>query len=588
MKKIIYILSATVLLLVGCKKTEFEGNVSTGEGLVDFTLISPVSGSSLKLNAATPDVIVNFSWNAARPGLITSPTYKIVLALKTGGDLKAPLVEFDAGPATSINLTQKQIDDALKAKSIADGATTELIWSVSASNSSVTILSTSKFNITITRMKDGASPFILLGPVPTTLPMEINPVSTTDQIKFNWTKSKPATGGPAVTYRVLFTNNNNFATPLFSITSNNNGVDSLLTMTTKQISDSLVDHGYADLSLQADLKWTVVATSGTWKQQADYTNALSLLRQIKFYLVGNITGWDINNPWEIITDKKTDRFGKVFYTYVKLSAGDQFKFFKAKGDWGSGYGDNGVSGTGFATGYNLGGNFTIASSGIYRLTLDVANNVAYIQQKQVGIVGQMQGWNPSAPIYGGYAGRDKFVIVTNAASTDPYKLHDGSAGAPWTFGIKDDRWWGDAGGGNLNYDGSDPNLIAGSTRIRTIWNGTNTQQVKYEKSPATEMRVVGDGMQGIPTWNPGASPQMTYSGNGVWTITLNLVANKDIKFLAGNDWGAFDYEDNSGGSQSTGTPRSIKWDGSDNFKTPATGGSYTITLNEHTQTVTIN
>jgi hypothetical protein len=34
--------------------------------------------------------------------------------------------------------------------------------------------------------------------------MEINPVSTTDQIKFNWTKSKPATGGPAVTYRVLF------------------------------------------------------------------------------------------------------------------------------------------------------------------------------------------------------------------------------------------------------------------------------------------------------------------------------------------------------------------------------------------------
>jgi len=38
-------------------------------------------------------------------------------------------------------------------------------------------------------------------------------------------------------------------------------------------------------------------------------------------------------------------------------------------------------------------------------------------------------------------------------------------------------------------------------------------------------------MQGVPDWNPGASPQMTYSGNGVWTITLNLLAGKEIKFL---------------------------------------------------------
>ncbi|MBL0272705.1 MAG: SusE domain-containing protein [Chitinophagaceae bacterium] len=589
MKKIIYILSATVVLLGGCKKSEFVGNDPTGEGLVDFTLIAPASGTILVLNAATPNAPVTISWNAARPGLITAPTYKFVAALKNGGNLNSPLIEIDVpGSATTLTITQKQLDDALKAKSIADGATTEFIWSVKATNPSLSILSTSIFNITITRMKDGASPFILLGPVPTTTPMEINPVSTTDQIKFNWTKSKPATGGPAVTYKVLFTNNNNFSTPLFSMTSANNGLDSLLIVTTKQMSDSLAVHGYADLSLQADLKWTVVATSGTWKQQADYINALSILRQIKFYLVGNITGWDINNPWEIITDKKADRYGKIFYTYIKMNAGDEFKFFKIKGDWGSGYGNNGASGAGFSTGYNIGGNFQIGANGIYRLTLDVENNMAYIQQKQVGIVGGMQGWNPTTPIYGGYAGRDKFIIVTNSAVNDEFKLHDGSAGSPWTFGIKDDRWWGDAGGGNLDYDGNGGNLNAGSTRVRTIWNGTNTQQVKYEKSPAVEMRVVGNGMQGVPDWNPGASPQMTYSGNGIWTITLTLVANKEIKFLAGNDWGAFDYEDNSGGSQATGTPRPIKWDGGGNFITPTTSGSYTITLNEHTQTVTIN
>ncbi len=592
MKKIIYLLSFAAILLGGCKKTNFLGNDVTGEGLVDFTLISPASSTSLILNAATPSAPVNFSWNAAKPGLTTPPAYQVVMALKTGGDLNVPLVQFDVtGNVTSIALTHKQLDDALKAKGIADGAKTDLIWSVKATNSSVTILSTSVFNISITRMKDGATPFILLGPAPTTTAMEINPVSTTDLIKFNWTRSKPATGGPAVTYRVLFSDNNNFVTPLFSIASDNNGVDSLLTVSTKQISDSLALHGYADLSLPANLKWTVVATSGTWKQQASYINDLSLLRQIKFYIVGSFTGWDINNPWEIITDKKPDRFGKVFYTYVKLNAGDEFKFVKAKGDWGSAYGNNGgsIGIGGFNTGYNVGGNFQIPSAGIYRLTLDVANNLAFIQQKQVGFVGSMQGWNPTAPLFGAYAGRDKFLIVVNSSGSDEGKLHDGSAGSPWTFGVKEDRWWGDAGGGKLDNDGNGGNLAANSApRTRFIWDGTNGQQVKWEKSPAIEMRVVGDGMNGVPAWNPGASPQMTYTSNGIWTITLSLIANKEIKFLAGNDWGAFDYEDNSGQSQATGTPRAIKWDGGNNFKTPVASGTYTITLNEHTQTVTIN
>ena len=62
---------------------------------------------------------------------------------------------------------------------------------------------------------------------------------------------------------------------------------------------------------------------------------------------------------------------------------------------------------------------------------------------------------------------------------------------------------------------------------------------------------------------------MNYSVNGIWTITLTLVANKEIKFLAGNDWGAFDYEDNSGGANTLGTPRPIQWTGGGNFITPA-------------------
>lgn len=75
--------------------------------------------------------------------------------------------------------------------------------------------------------------------------------------------------------------------------------------------------------------------------------------------------------------------------------------------------------------------------------------------------------------------------------------------------------------------------------------------------------------------------------NGVWTLRLALKANADIKFLAGNDWGAFDYEDASGDSQATGVAKKIQWTGGDNFKTPTAAGTYTVTLDEKAQTATI-
>jgi hypothetical protein len=93
------------------------------------------------------------------------------------------------------------------------------------------------------------------------------------------------------------------------------------------------------------------------------------------------------------------------------------------------------------------------------------------------------------------------------------------------------------------------------------------------------MRVVGNGIQGVAEWNPGASPQMTYIGSGKWQITLNLIGGKNFKFLSGNDWGAFDYEDAGGGK--------INYDGGGDFATPPVSGSYTITLDEYNGTYTI-
>jgi len=204
------------------------------------------------------------------------------------------------------------------------------------------------------------------------------------------------------------------------------------------------------------------------------------------------------------------------------------------------------------------------------------------------------GWTPPNvfPNYAmGNAGTNLFVGLTNLAAGG-WKLIDNNAWNNGSNAADETRSYGTplGDGSTLEVNGANFNDVATAGRYRAIWDGRDVNNIKYFISPGTEMRVVGDGIDqvGVNDWDPASSPQMTYGGNGVWTITITLKANKDIKFLAGNAWGAFDYEDNSGGSQATGTARAIKWEGGNNFKTPTAAGTYTITLDEGKQTVTIN
>lgn len=574
-----------MLVLVSCKKYDFSGNMATGESIGDFALVAPANNTVLMLNAATPDEKITISWSAAKPGVGAALKYTWIAAAK-GGNLDNPLVSVvsdNAGAATQLTLTQKQLDDALKAAGIANGAKADLIWSVVAENAQQgKIRSTGTYSISITRFGDGVTPFAIYGPLSSSTNLEINPGSTTDFITFKWQKAAPANAANPVKYVLVFANETgSLESPLFSIASGNGGADTTINISWKQISDSLSSKGLTDLSQVAKLKWNVKATSGTFSTFSKFENLLYILRKVSFYIVGSFTGWDIGNPMEIIVDKKPDRYSKIFYAYVQLNAGDEFKFAKTKGDWGSAYGNTGGSAGVYNTGFNQGGNFQITTSGIYRLTIDLGANKAYIQQKQVGVVGNMQGWDPGAPIYGRYLGPNKFLIVANSNGTDEFKFHDGPV---WDNSTPDKaRWWGVGSvAGTLDIDGNGGNVVANTApRTRVIWDGTDPQQLKYEKYPAAEMRIVGDAVDqaGVNQWDPPTSPQMTYLGNGRWQITVKLFGNKKFKFLAGNAWGAFDYEDAGGGK--------IKYDGGPDFSSPAAGGTYTITLDEHTGTYTI-
>jgi len=579
--RLLYTLSA-LMLIAACKKLNFDKE-KKGESIADFTLSAPANNTSLVLNAATPNESIVITWTPAKAGVGSAVKYTWIAAMSTGS-LDAPVISIpadNAGGATQLTLTQKQLDDALKAAGVAAGAKATLQWAVVAENDqSAKVRSANTLLISITRFGDGVAPFAIYGPASSTSNLEINPTSTADNIVFKWQKTTPANAANAVKYQIVFiTEGGSFNNPLFTVNSGNNGTDSTINITWKGISDSLNAHGVTDLSQVAKLKWNVKATSGTFSLFSKFENQLYILRKVSFYVVGSFTGWNIDAPVELIVDKKPDRYSKVFYGYMKLNAGDEFKFVKTKGDWGSAYGQTGGSNGDYTTGFNQGGNFQIATSGIYRLTIDAGNNKAYIQQKQVGVVGNMQGWNPASPIYGGFYGNNRFLIIANSNGTDEFKLHDGPV---WDNGTPDKaRWWGTgSGAGNLDIDGNGGNLVANTNpRTRVIWNGSDPQQVKYEIYPATEMRVVGDGLQGVNAWDPGSSPTMTYMGNGKWQITLSLIGNKSFKFVAGNAWGAFDYEDAGGGK--------IKWDGGGDFKTPAASGTYTITLDEHTGTYTI-
>lgn len=317
---------------------------------------------------------------------------------------------------------------------------------------------------------------------------------------------------------------------------------------------------------------------------------------LRFYLPGGYQGatgngadWDPPTAPEFVRDLRAGQLNKLYYMYIYLPANAEFKITQGR-SWNVNFGGSG--GNLSATGANL----SVSTAGVYRISIDVVNMKYDIRQGRMGFVGGAigAGWNPPNvfPNYAlGAPANNLFVGLTDFA-TDGWKLIDNNAWNDGSNTVGETRSYGATGasGATLQVNGANFPNITTAGRYRVIWDGRDVNNVKYEMSPATEMRVVGDGINqtGVNDWDPPTSPQMTYMGNGVWAISITLKANKEIKFLAGNAWGAFDYEDNSGGSQATGTPRKIKWEGGNNFKTPTAAGTYTITLNENTQTVTIN
>jgi len=305
---------------------------------------------------------------------------------------------------------------------------------------------------------------------------------------------------------------------------------------------------------------------------------------------GNGNDWDPSSAPELIRDLRPEALNDLYYTYIYLPAGAEFKITQGRG-WDINYGGSGTNSGSFG-----GDNFKVTNAGVYRISGRRKSMKYDIREGRMGFVGGAtnSGWDPPSVFPAnamGLVSKNLFVGLHDF-STGGWKLIDNGGWNNSDITVTNTRSYGTplASGSTMEVNGSNFADISTAGRRRIIWDGRDPNNIKYEMSPATEMRVVGDGMDmaGVGDWNPGSSPQMTYKGSGVWEATVTLKANKSIKFLAGNDWGAFDYEDaGNAGSTASETKRAIKWEGGDNFSTPATAGTYTITLNEHTGIVTI-
>ncbi len=589
--KIILAAIAVIGFFTGCNKID---NLTKVEPLPVYLLgVSPVlSSSSVTVAPTLADsnkTVVTFSWTNPKYAQDSS-LYKYILEIDTTGKNFANTKTKIVTGVLNTSFTGRELNSFLLRMGFklnaAQAIDVRLISSYGNNNERYT---SNPIKLTVTPFAD---PAVLLTEK-TTVTLALATASQPSNI-FSWLaafKEYP----DAVTYTMQYDS----ATKNFANVKEIAVGSSILTkgLTQGEMNATALSSGVAG-GATGKIEYRIKAVTATGATAFSNTVSVTIQSYVnirRVYLPGGYQGatgngnnWDPPTAPELIRDLRSSVFNDMYYTYIFLPANAEFKITVGR-TWDVNYGGSGGNLS------SSGANLTVPTAGYYRVSVNI-NTLKYnIVAGRMGFVGgaTVAGWNPPGVFPSqamGAAATNLFVGINNFTNNDGWKLIDADQWNNGSNAVDETRSFGSTGGSGsaLETNGANfPNITNSPTRQRVIWDGRDVNNTKYEMSPATEMRLVGDGMNqaGVNDWDPPTSPQMTYSGNGVWTITIALKANKDIKFLAGNAWGAFDYEDNGAG---TGGDRKIRWEGGNNFKTPGTAGTYTVTLNEYTQTMRIN
>ncbi len=586
------IMLLVVFALAACEKAPDLTYYKDGTAVVlsaSATTIVPVPADSTR-------VILTMNWTS--PAYATdSNTYKYIVELDSSTkNFSKPNTIILTGSKT-YTITGKQLNNMLLNYGFKLGVPVDLDFRVTSSYANNN--EQYKSNIVKVKVTPYNDPSVLV--TEKTSVTGTLATASNNSNKFSWGTAFNGYSG-VVTYSIEYDSaTKNFASPQTIAI----GASTYLKQLTEgEMNETALTEGVAG-GTTGKIEYRVKAV--TAQGAVSYSNTVSVtiatyIPIVRMYLPGSYQGstgngndWDPPTAPELIRDLRTGVFNSMYYIYIYLPAGAQFKVSEGRA-WTTAYGTAAAPGSITS---NNGGNFTVATAGFYRITVNRTTLKYDIREGRMGFVGDATaaGWNPPNVFPAtamGNSGTNLFVGLSDFVAGG-WKMIDNNAWDNGSKAVDETRSYGSAGASGSNLDVNGPNMpnITTAGRYRLIWDGRSIDNVKYEMSPATEMRVVGDGIQGVNAWDPPASPKMTYIGAGKWQLSLTLIGGKSIKFLGGNDWPNatnkfLDYEDNSGGLISTGIPRKIKWDGGGDFKTPTLSGTYTIVLDENAQTVTIN
>lgn len=350
-------------------------------------------------------------------------------------------------------------------------------------------------------------------------------------------------------------------------------------MTQGEINQTAIDEGViGGTTGKIEYRIKAVTASGA----TAYSNLVavtinSYVSILRFYLPGsyqNATGngkdWDPATAPEFIRDQRNGALNRLYYIYIYLPAGSLFKITQGR-IWDINYGDDGSGSQGLSAG---GGNISVSTAGVYRISVDVSNKKYDIIAGRMGFVGDAAtnvGWDPTKVFptsQMAFLGTNNFLGVYNF-SLGGWKMIDNNKWNDGSQSVSETRSYGSTGssGSPMVINADNFPSIATADTYRVIWDGTDPNNIKYEIYSG--LRVVG-AFQG---WNPGTATPMNYVGNGKWSVTITLPAG-DFKFVSADGWD-FNYGGSSG-KISRGGP---------NLTVAA--GTYTITVDEYNQTYTI-
>lgn len=288
------------------------------------------------------------------------------------------------------------------------------------------------------------------------------------------------------------------------------------------------------------------------------------------YAVGSMVGWNADNAIQCHNNGDN-----TFSVVLNLTATDEFKFLETVGSWEGDWGEDPNNpghliqvdevnikspGTGW---YLVDVNFNTLE-----YTITAVNNL-YL----VGTVTN-PAWTPSAalPMTKGSTGVYSIILSLDA-------------GAEFKFLPTNTGWDGDFGEDpnhpHMGYNGDgEKNIVVETAGDYVISYNYNNNIISV--SPIvipTQLYLVGS----FRSWNNDAgNPQFTEVSSNVFEITQALAANDEFKFVKSNSGG--DWANDMG--QNKTHPLVIEQNSEDNIKV-TTAGTYTITVNFNTGTITL-